>query len=261
MRSRRFSIGRILAAITLTLSIAAAAQAVEIKVTVQNLAPANGNFLTPVWVGFHDGGFDIYDIGAPATMGLERIAEDGDPGPLSAEFMTSQPSGVDGVLDGIGPIGPGQSVSLFLSIDALLNPYFSYASMIIPSNDAFIANGDPLAHSLFDMSGAFIGASFIVLGTGARDAGTEVNDEVPMNTAFFGQTTPNTGVTEGGTVQVHGGFIPGGPILSDPMFAGADFTASGYQIAQITVEQVPEPSTWLLLAAGLAGVAWTRRRR
>jgi len=30
---------------------------------------------------------------------------------------------------------------------SLMSRYFSYASMLIPSNDAFIANGNPLAFS------------------------------------------------------------------------------------------------------------------
>ena len=52
------------------------ALAVEVTVSIENLAPRNVNFLTPVWVGFHDGSFDSYDVGVAATPGLERIAED-----------------------------------------------------------------------------------------------------------------------------------------------------------------------------------------
>jgi hypothetical protein len=28
--------------------------------------------------------------------------------------------------------------------------YFSYVSMVLPSNDAFVANGDPMKHMIFD---------------------------------------------------------------------------------------------------------------
>jgi hypothetical protein len=28
----------------------------------ENLAPTNGNFLSPVWFAFHDGSFDLYDL-------------------------------------------------------------------------------------------------------------------------------------------------------------------------------------------------------
>ena len=57
------------------------ASAAMIKVTIENLAPAGGNFLTPVWVGFQDGSFDLYDLSSPAGSDLERLAEDGNAGP------------------------------------------------------------------------------------------------------------------------------------------------------------------------------------
>lgn len=40
-----------------------AASAATLKVSVENLAPQNGSLLTLLWVGFHDGVFDIYDRG------------------------------------------------------------------------------------------------------------------------------------------------------------------------------------------------------
>lgn len=145
----------------------------------------------------------------------------------------------------IAPIAPGQTASLTITVDKSLissSQYFSYATMIIPSNDAFIANENPLAHKTFDDNGNFIPTSFVVTGCEVNDAGTEVNDESTTNTAFFGQAAPNTGVPENEVVRRHPGFIPGGPILSDPKFVNADFTAPGYQIVRITIEKVPELS-------------------
>lgn len=224
----------------LALVAAGPAAAIEVTVTIENLAPANGNFLTPTWVGFHDGTFDLYDLGAPASAGLERIAEDGNTGPLSGEFFASGAGVNDATIPGpAGPIAPGEAATMTFDLDPAnaSNSYFSYASMIIPSNDAFIANGAPDAHAVFDAQGNFAGGSFFVLGTQVRDAGTEINDEVPANTAFFGQAAPDTGVVEGGTVQVHPGFQAAGSggILDDPRFAGADFTQPGYQVARITL--------------------------
>ncbi|MCI0541364.1 MAG: spondin domain-containing protein [Verrucomicrobiales bacterium] len=235
-------------------------------VTVENLAPPNGTYLTPMWVGFHDGTFDLYDLGAPASMGIERIAEDGNVAPLSAAFAASGLGSVDGVLGG-GPIAPGTSASTILNLDpnSPASRYFSYASMIIPSNDAFIANGNPLSFEIFDGSGAFLGANFIVLGSMVRDAGTEVNDEIPANTAFFGQATPDTGVDENGVVHEHLGFLAvgSGGILDAPDFAAADFTTSGYQVARVTISAVPENlgtgPILLLSTMGLLAVRWARR--
>ncbi len=242
------------------LLLAAGSYAATIKVTVTNIAPIQGNFLTPVWVGFHNGMFDTYDTGSPVTAGFERLAEDGVNAPLSMEFQASGFGTVDGNLGG-GPFGPGATVTRFFTLDAmaLSSRYFSYATMIIPSNDAFVSNANPLAFQIFSPTGKFLGANFTVLGTMVRDAGTEVNDELPETTAFLGQKMPDTGTVEGGVVTIHPGFIPGGAILT--AFPGADFTQTGYQIAQITVEQVPEPATFALAGLSLGALAFLRRRR
>ncbi|MEO8427099.1 MAG: spondin domain-containing protein [Verrucomicrobiota bacterium] len=216
---------------------------VEVIVTVENLAPTNGNYLTPMWMGFHNGGFDLYNIGSAATPGLESVAEDGAAAALSGEFTASSAGSMQGVTTG-GPIAPGQRRSLRFSLDATApeDRYFSYAAMVIPSNDAFIGNESPQAYSVFDAAGNFVGGSWIVSGSQVNDAGTEVNDELPANTAFFGQTTANTGVTEGGTVQPHAGFKAkgSGGILDSAMFANADFKAANYQVARITISRPVE---------------------
>lgn len=253
-----------LAGVVIALAAATSAEATMVKVSVENLSPDHGTFLTPVWVGFHNGSFDIYDSGSPASAALERIAEDGNPGPLGADFAASGAGSLGGVVGG-APIAPGDMVSGMFDLDAAspMSRYFSFASMVIPSNDAFIANGDPMAWEIFDGAGHFLGADFIVLGSMVRDAGTEVNSELPADTAFFGQTVPNTGATEGGVVTTHSGFLPAGSggILDDPMFANADFTGAGYQVARIRISAVPDlGSTSGLLVVGGIGLLSLRRR-
>lgn len=234
--------------------IAGPAAAVDVTVTIENLAPANGNFLTPAWVAFHDGTFDVYDLGTPASAELERLAEDGNTQPLSDDFQLSGAGAVDATVPGPGgPIAPGETATMTFSLDgsAAASRFFSYASMIIPSNDAFVANASPVAHQVFDELGNFVGGSFVVAGSRVRDAGTEVNDEVSANTAFFGQAAPDTGVVESGVVQVHGGFLPAGSggILDAATFAGADFTEAGYEIARITLS-APRPAAAALDLTG-----------
>ena len=209
----------------------------DVTVKVENLAPMWGNYLTPVWMGFHDGTFDLFNRNQPATPGLERLAEDGDTGPLSDEFAASGAGTVQGTVPGPGgPYAPNDSMTQTFRVDATQDRYFSWASMIIPSNDAFAANGHPRAHRLFDENGKPVAKDFFVTGGWVKDAGTEVNDELPANTAFFGQAAPDTGVTEGGVVKVHTGFNPpgSGGILDDPMFSGSDFKVSGYPVAKIS---------------------------
>ncbi len=213
----------------------------QLTIEVENLAPTKGTLLTPVWFGFHNGMFDTYDRGRPASLGVERIAEDGTVSVIGAEFIQSGFGTVAGAVTGPvgtpGPIDVGETGSFTVTIDPS-NPnsrYFNYASMVLPSNDFFIANGNERAHEIFDAKGNFIGADFTVLGSQVLDAGTEVNDEIPANTAFFGQSVPNTGTVENGVVRSATGFIPGGAILSDPRFVNADFTAPDYKIARFRI--------------------------
>jgi len=80
-----------------TFLLTAQAQAVEVKVKIDNLSPTGGLYFTPVWVGFHDGGFDLYDRGAAVTEGVERFAEDGSFATLISEFAAAS-SGLDSVI-------------------------------------------------------------------------------------------------------------------------------------------------------------------
>jgi hypothetical protein len=226
----------------------------NITVTIENLAPENGTFITPTWVGFHNGEFDIYDHNRPVSLGLESLAEDGSTVGVSAEFMTSGSGTVDGTLIGMngveGVIDPGESVSQTFALDSddPNSRFFNYASMVIPSNDAFIANDDSSSIPVFDEKGNFIGADFIIYGNEVLDAGTEVNDEAESSTAFLGQTEPNTGETENGIVQQHPGFSENGRILSEDgsgdntnaAFTGADFTQPGTEIARISIRNTDE---------------------
>ncbi len=140
---------------TIVLASADASDQISVTVTIENLAPPNGGFLTPVWVGFHDGGFDLGDRGAAASPELERLAEDGNTGPLMAAFAAGGNGVVQGTLVsdfGIPPLAPGETATMKFTLDGddASSRFFSYASMVIPSNDAFIANGNPLAHRIFN---------------------------------------------------------------------------------------------------------------
>lgn len=257
LTKKRIATGLVLAA-----TFAGTTQAVELTITIENLAPENGVYLTPAWVGFHDGTFDIYDTGSPASAALERLAEDGNTGPLADEFNNSGSGDFETTIVGPnGPYAPGDIQHFQVDIDGMSasSRYFSYASMVIPSNDAFVSNGNPMAHRIFDDDGNFLGANFFILGSMVLDAGTEVNTEAPEDTAFFGQMQPDTGPDENGVVHAHEGFKrPGmGGILDAPRFANADFIGMGYPIAQIRI--TPEPTSAALLVVG--GAMLLRRRR
>ena len=222
----------------------------SVVVTVENSAPSRGALQTPVWAGIHDGSFDLYDrgvaLGAGATVpapAVERLAEDGAVGPLNEAFAAALPYSPQTTLFGpSGPLAPGDTSSVTLNVDPSTDRYFSYASMVIPSNDAFIANGNPLAHQLFDNYGRFTGTTFAVTGAEVLDAGTEVNDEIAANTAFLNQGGPDIGETENGVVTLHEGFrsdlsFPDG-VLNHPVFGLADFRAPAYRAATFSFRYI-----------------------
>lgn len=229
----------------------------ELRISVRNSSDFGGTFLTPVYFGFHDGSFDLFEIGQTASAGLEALAEDGNASILAAERVAadndSQGVTVTGGArspDGAPPLlATGELTSAVLTVDGASNGSVTFASMVVPSNDAFIGNEE--AVTLFDDTGTFQGAyTAVVEGTDVYDAGTEVNTE--MDAAFINQTGPNTGETEGGTVQLHPGFNgslgnPGGDqiILGGNNAFGefidpeeADFTLPGAQIAVIHINEI-----------------------
>lgn len=245
----------------------------RVVVTIENLAPQLGTFLTPVWVGFHEGIFDTYDGNTPASndprpgsVAMERICEDGDTTAITEDFALLS-KGVDATIPGpTGPIAPGDIIKEMFVLDGLdpNHRYFSYASMIIPSNDFCVSNGSPLAHKIFDDAGKFVAEDFFVVGSEVLDAGTEVNDEVPANTAFFGQQTPNTGVDENGLIGTIGsdlpnsGFAPkgSGGILDDPRFRMADFLVPGFPVMKVSFSAAPAILLDLDFYAELTGEAY-----
>jgi len=256
----RFIFG--LASIVLALS---SARADLIEFTITNKAPTGGVFLTPTFFGVHNGGFTLFTPGQSSSAGLERIAEDG--GPATLLLQSLRAVGGSGLVTTTGVIAPGQSASVRLEVNPAVDRFFSFATMVIPSNDAFI--GNPVLIPLFDASGNLIGRSgssaLRISGAQVWDSGTEVNDELSNTTAFLDQSVPDTGTAENGVVRLHAGFLgsqrlggPLGGILSTPNFVGADFTTADYQVAEISVAPVPAPPAVILLGIAALGIGLRR---
>ena len=249
------------------------AGAQDLSITIENTSPTGGFFFTPVWVAAHDGSFDSYDGGdfASAFPGITEIAEGGDTGPISDRFAASSAglaggvqttvAGTDGP-DGAPVYAPGESFSFNLNVgDSTVNRYFSYASMVVPSNDLFFANGNPMAHELFDAGGTFNGPMTIeIYGRDVNDNGTEVNN------AFGGAAfSANGGADMDESFVIRDFFTDAGDEGYLMSFVGTD-TAIGTTItnafdgstliARITI--VPAPASLMLL--GGAGLMARRRR-
>ena len=255
-------------------------RAAVVVVEVESLAPENGIFLTPVWVGFHNGSFDLFDAGKTLAAGsaMERAFEDGDVEALQSAFRASVSGGVDGFV--LAPEGfpdvplfePGERGRATFNLDPQDNRYLSFAAMILPSNDAFSANDNPKAIELFDATGKFKGPQTItIVGTEVWDAGTELNNE--KGAALLNQSEPGEGQRTANPVARHPGFIGsfanpasgtepiilgasfGSDIRFDPI--AADFTRPGAAVYQITI--IPEPTTVVFLMVG--GLALLRIRQ
>ncbi len=258
----------ILAGVTLSAGLAMSAAASNIDVTVENMLSSGGFSFTPVWMALHDGSFNTFDNGTMASGwdGLTEIAEGGDTGPLSDRFSTSQPAGMQTTLvqgDGAPVFSPGEMQSTNIAAgDATVNRYFSFASMVVPSNDLFFGNDNGMAYEVFDAAGNFNGPIVIeIYGSSVYDAGTEVND------AFGGAAfSANGGNSVDEAVVIRSLFTDGGDAGYLASFVGtgtadggsiaADFGAADL-IARITI--VPAPGTLMMGMVGLGGLA--RRRR
>lgn len=250
--------------------LASPALAVDIRVTIRNLSADDSVALSPFFVAAHDGTFDAFDSGSAASLGVEDIAELGDATNLLAAINSAQPSAVAttaiATSGGFGPgiFPPGASGSIILSLDPAMHRYFSYGSMVVPSNDSFLGNDSPTAVELFDAMGNFVATDFTLNGSAIWDSGTEVNQLT--GAAYIVGEDATMGTDEGGVVHsvdlatqfsaYIGGTTPLGEIFSTAPGAGTG-------VASFSFEVVPEPSSVALATTALCGlvIAGVTRRR
>ncbi len=259
MRLRLYSL--MLALLVLPL---AAATGETVTVDVTNMQPDGGFTFSPPWVAFHDGTFDAFDSGSAASAAVEAVAELGDGSLLTADLGASGVAGMATSPDAPPPIIPGETGSLMLDIgDATVNRYFSFASMLVPSNDFFLGNDDPMAYEVFDASGNFLGPLTIqVYSDDAWDAGTEVND-ITFGPAFIVGQDATAGTSEDGVVtplfDVAGvdDYLASIVGMETPIGTLTDGLMPGELVATINI--TPEPGSLALVVVGMA-LAVTRRR-
>ena len=239
---------------------AGAAHAAPLDITFTNVQSAGGLALTPFLTVLHDGSYDPFDAGGTASAGVEAIAEEGD---VSVELGTlgGETAGVALAPDGFpgAPvIEPGETATLRLDVDPASDRFLTFLSMVIPSNDLFVGNDDPMAYEIFDAVGEFVLDGPIEVFAGAVwDAGTEVNNGQGAAFSTDGGTATETSdpIALAGSLDVLLGInAPTGPITTVPGAGDLLFTV------EVAPAPIPLPAGLPLMLAALGGLAFVRRR-
>jgi len=141
------------------------------QVTVSNLT--NGQPMSPAAVIVHQDGFQVFEVGAPATVALEVLAEGGN----NAELLELANDNINVITtaSGAGPIPPGQSevISFEIAERFLPNANFSVSTMLVNTNDAITGV------NTINIEALEVGDSLTRRGV-AYDAGTEADDEMAI---------------------------------------------------------------------------------
>jgi hypothetical protein len=242
------------------LALASSAHAAQVMVTatVTNLAPTNSISFAPLRVGFNKGVFDAFNLGGVAGAPIVSVAEGGSGSAWFPAFGAADPTAVLGTVGGL--LTPGSSLSQSFMVDSVVNPFFTFAAMAVPSNDFFIGNDSPTEYRLLNAAGQLQIPSITVKANEIWDAGSEVFD--PAAAAFVGNNslrTPQNSVVALEFAEFAGfnGLTTGaGYVFNSQLTANSDV----YRIS-FSVVAVPEPGTYALMAAGLLAVGFVAKRR
>ncbi len=138
------------------------------SITVTNLT--NAQPLSPIAIITHYSGFTLFSLGAPASNGLEDLAEGGSNASLLNEADAD--GNVRLTASGAGPVGPGgsETVSFEVFERELTDLRLSVATMLVNTNDAFSGINATL---LEDMQAGDVIEQYAIV----YDAGTESDNE------------------------------------------------------------------------------------
>jgi hypothetical protein len=210
------------------------AGAASYRVTVHNLT--SGQPFTPPLAAVHRTSISLFEVGDPASVEIQQIAENGNLAPMIA-FASAAKHVQDAVVtEGptLPPLLPGESLSF--DIDGRTGAkYLSVVSMLICTNDGFTGvNSVRLPRRVGEMT---------TVDAYGYDAGTEVNTEawddlVPpcapltgFDAMGAGTGASNPALAENGVVHMHPG-IAGSADL-DPSVHGWTGAVARYEIERI----------------------------
>ena len=253
IRAKHFAAGALLCA-----SWTAHAANLQLTVNVESLVPTDSISFAPLHVGFGNGSFDSFDIGSVAGDAIKSVAEGGSGSAWFPAFGAADPGAVLGSVGGL--LLPGASASNSFTVDTDSNSYFTFASMVVPSNDFFIGNDNPLAYNLFDDQGVLQLTEIVITAGDIWDAGSEVFD--PAAAAFVGENglrADQNSVVAFNFAELFGlnGLMTGaGYTFDSQLTASTEIYRIGF-----APSPVPLPAAFPLFAAALAGLGLTKRAR
>lgn len=140
----------------------------KFEITVSNLT--NAQPLSPVAVVTHQSAFTLFEIGSPATVGFELMAEGGDNSGLIDEAVSNV--NVLTATSGVGPIPPAgaETISVEMLESDLVGLLLSASTMLVNTNDAITGLNRISLESM-------VAGDVVMLRSIAYDAGTEANSE------------------------------------------------------------------------------------
>ncbi|QIZ78858.1 hypothetical protein HER31_09095 [Ferrimonas lipolytica] len=159
----------------------------------------NAQPMSPLAAYLHDGSVASWQIGMPASAGIEVLAESGDGSTWLAEATAA---GAMVTANGEGIVMPGNEQLVTLTVATQQSVYLGLATMLVNTNDAFTGAG---AVYLNLAVGEAISGVVPVM-----DAGTEANSE--LATTIPGPAGGGTGYDAvrddvGDYVARHGGIV------------------------------------------------------
>jgi len=241
-------------------SLSVQADTVSVTVTIQNLSPANSLSFAPLRLGFGNGTFDAFNNGQVATSPIISVAEGGSGTEWFPAFRSAEPNAVLGSVG--GALLPGTTASNTFLVDSSVNRFFTFSTMVIPSNDLFLGNDSPTRYQLFDANGNLAITSINQKGRDIWNAGSEAAN--PLNAAFVVGGNNDLRTSENGVVEFsfselsafNGVNTSGGYIFDTQISNDSDIYRISFQS-----QAVPAPPAVVLGAFGMALVGLVRRRR